>query len=135
MAPKTYWQDFVPDSVNRCRTLITVLLMDCVIDFRIGDKHRLESLDELIMQEKEWLSHFCARILNRKPSIIFTSKPVSGYARQLFFESGTVELVMNVKTSALERLAHATGADIVMNMEELKAAGLHFTYLREILVH
>ena len=98
----------------------------------MGDKHRLESLDELIMQEKEWLSHFCARILNRKPSIIFTSKSVSGYARQLFFESGTVQLVMNVKTSSLERLSHATGADIVMNMEHLKRTSLntrHFSTL------
>ena len=112
----------VPSERYRLRSIdnVQILLMDCVIDFRIGGKQRLESFDELIMQEKEWLSHFCARILNRKPSIIFTSKPVSGYARQLFFESGTVQLVMNVKKSALERLAHATGADIVMNMEQLK---------------
>ena len=50
--------------------------------------------------------------------MIFTGKSVSGYARQKFKESGTVELVMNVKPSALERLSHVTGADIVLNMED-----------------
>ena len=34
---------------------VRILLLDCIIDFRISEKLRLESLDELIMQEKEWL--------------------------------------------------------------------------------
>ena len=35
---------------------VQVLLMNCVIDFQTGEKYRLESLEELILQEKEWLS-------------------------------------------------------------------------------
>ena len=65
-----------------------------------------------------------ARVLNRRPSLILTSKPVTNYARQLLFESGTVLLVTNVKQSALERIAHATKAEIIFNIEQLKTARL-----------
>ena len=34
---------------------------------------------------------------------------------------------MNVKLSALERLSHATGADIVTNLEHLKTARIGFS--------
>ena len=72
--------------------------------------------------------------MNRRPSLILTSKPVTNYARQLLFESGTVLLVTNVKQSALERIAHATRAEIIFNIEQLKTARIGASQIfREIL--
>ena len=63
---------FKPESWTPKKDL-NVLLIDVPIEFR-QDQNRLESLDDLLMQEKEWLSHCCARIVTRNPDVIFMSK-------------------------------------------------------------
>ena len=70
---------FTPDSWQS-KPDLSVLLIDVPIEFR-QDQNRLESLDDLLMQEKEWLSHCCARIVTRNPDVVFMSKSISHYAK------------------------------------------------------
>jgi len=113
--------------VKTKRENVSIVLLDCMIDFRMGGKGRLESLDELIRQEQEFLDLCCKRILNRKPDVILSSKSICNYALDFFDRDGDTQVVLNVKVEALKRLSIATGSDIISNLEELKTSKIGLT--------
>lgn len=100
---------------------LKVLLIDVPIEFR-RDQTRLESLDDLLMQEAEWLSHCCARLVTRHPDVVFMAQSISHYAKQLLLKTGSVRVVTNVKPSALKRLQAATMGEVISTIEEIRTA-------------
>lgn len=82
---------------------LKVLLIDVPIEFR-RDQTRLESLDDLLMQEKEWLSHCCARLVTRHPDVVFMAQSISHFAKQLLLKTGSVRVVTSVKGASFDAL-------------------------------
>lgn len=77
-------------------------------------------MDDLLLQEQEWLSHCCARIINRNPDVIVTSKSISFFAKALLLKTESIILITNVKESAINRISKTTQSEIVSNIEQLK---------------
>lgn len=57
-----------------------------------------------------------SRIVSMKPDLVLVQKSVSRIAQELFNQMG-VTLVLNVKTSVLERIARCTGAEILTSVD------------------
>lgn len=92
-----------------------ILLLQCSIIYqRVEGK--LLSLEPVIMQEHDYFRNIVSRIVSMKPDLVLVQKSVSRIAQELFNQMG-VTLVLNVKTSVLERIARCTGAEILTSVD------------------
>lgn len=92
-----------------------ILLLQCAIVYqRIEGK--FVSIESLLLQEKEYLRNVTSRILNLGPDVVVVSKNVAGIAQDMLRNSG-VTLVLDVKSSALDRLARCLQCDIVTSID------------------
>ncbi|XP_050432860.1 putative 1-phosphatidylinositol 3-phosphate 5-kinase isoform X2 [Adelges cooleyi] len=92
-----------------------ILLLQCSIIYqRVEGK--LLSLEPVIMQEHDYFKNIVCRIVSMKPDLVLVQKSVSRIAQELFNQMG-VTLVLNVKTSILERIARCTGAEILTSVD------------------
>ncbi|CAD6189059.1 unnamed protein product [Caenorhabditis auriculariae] len=77
---------------------------------RISNK--LTSLEPIICQEEKYLEKQIERIVSKRASLILVEGGVSRVAA-LLLQNRNVKIALNVKSSALQRISRATGADIV----------------------
>lgn len=70
---------------------------------------RLSSLDTLLEQEREHLRIGVTRIQACNPDVVLVERTVARQAQELLLEAG-ISLVLNVKSTLLERICRCTGA-------------------------
>jgi len=78
-----------------------------------------EDFTKMLDQEEEFVQKMCEDIIRVKPDIIFTEKGISDLAQHYLVKAG-ITAIRRVKKSDNNRLARATGAQIVNRTEELK---------------
>lgn len=94
-----------------------ILILQCAIVYqRVEGK--LLSLEPVIMQETEYLRNVVARISSLKPDIVLVQRNVARLAQESLQQLG-IALVLNVKTTVLERIARCTRADLVYSVDVL----------------
>ncbi|KAI5754029.1 hypothetical protein M8J77_005179 [Diaphorina citri] len=94
-----------------------ILILQCAIVYqRVEGK--LLSLEPVIMQETEYLRNVVARISALKPDIVLVQRNVARLAQESLQQLG-ITLVLNVKTTVLERIARCTRADLVYSVDVL----------------
>ncbi|KAL1464236.1 hypothetical protein WDU94_003902 [Cyamophila willieti] len=94
-----------------------ILILQCAIVYqRVEGK--LLSLEPVIMQEAEYLRNVVARISALKPDIVLVQRNVARLAQESLQMLG-ITLVLNVKTTVLERIARCTRADLVYSVDVL----------------
>lgn len=92
-----------------------ILLLECAIVYQ-RTEGRLMSLDPVLMQEQQFLTHVADRILALKPDIVLVHRNMSRLAQDILRQKG-VTIVLNVKQSVLERIARCTDADLVSSID------------------
>lgn len=70
------------------------------------------SLEPVILQEHEYLRNVTARIVALQPNIVMVHRNVSRIAQDIL-RNKNITLVLNVKSSVLERIAKCAKADLV----------------------
>lgn len=92
-----------------------ILLLQCAILYqRIQGK--FVTLDNLLLQEKEYLRNVTMRILSLGPNIVLVHKSVAGIAQEMLRNKG-ITLVLDVKMSILERLSRCLQCEIVTSID------------------
>uniref|UniRef100_A0A1A9W6H5 1-phosphatidylinositol-3-phosphate 5-kinase n=1 Tax=Glossina brevipalpis TaxID=37001 RepID=A0A1A9W6H5_9MUSC len=92
-----------------------ILLLQCPIVYeRIEGK--FVSISTVLLQEKEYLRHVCARIMSFKPNVVLVHKNVAGVAQDMLRSHG-ITLVLDVKLSVMDRLARTLQCDVLTNIE------------------
>lgn len=82
-------------------------------------ENQLSSFDTLMDQEKQHLQLAIARIMQHRPDVILVEQTMSRYAQDLLLQNN-VALVLNVKSTLLERIARCTGGTIAPAQELFK---------------
>uniref|UniRef100_A0A1I8PLT5 1-phosphatidylinositol-3-phosphate 5-kinase n=1 Tax=Stomoxys calcitrans TaxID=35570 RepID=A0A1I8PLT5_STOCA len=109
-----------------------ILLLQCPIVYeRIEGK--FVSLSTVLLQEKEYLRHVCARIMSFKPNVVLVHKNVAGVAQDILRSNG-ITLVLDVKLSVMDRLARTLQCDLLTtiegNLEQPKLGKCDAFYIR-----
>lgn len=92
-----------------------VLLLQCPITYqRIEGK--FVTIENLILQEKEYLRNVTSRILSYEPDVVVVHKNVSGIAQDMLRDAG-ITLVLDVKLSVFERLSQCLKCDVVTSID------------------
>ncbi|XP_068238143.1 1-phosphatidylinositol 3-phosphate 5-kinase isoform X3 [Palaemon carinicauda] len=110
-----------------------LLLVASTIDYQRGNDNKLLTLDNLLLQEADYLKNVVAKIASYKPNIILVEKSIAFLARE-YLQAHGITLVMNVKPSVMERVARCTQAELVSSIDaQLKKPVLglcHSFYVR-----
>ncbi|XP_069947039.1 1-phosphatidylinositol 3-phosphate 5-kinase isoform X3 [Cherax quadricarinatus] len=93
-----------------------ILLVASTIDYQRGNDNKLLALDNLLLQEADYLKNVVAKIVSYKPDIILVEKSVAFLARE-YLQAHGITLVMNVKPSVMERVARCTQAELVSSID------------------
>ncbi|XP_071531520.1 1-phosphatidylinositol 3-phosphate 5-kinase isoform X2 [Panulirus ornatus] len=93
-----------------------ILLVASTIDYQRGTDNKLLALDNLLLQEADYLKNVVAKIVSYKPDIILIEKSVAFLARK-YLQAHGITLVMNVKPSVMERVARCTQAELVSSID------------------
>ncbi|KAK4018626.1 hypothetical protein OUZ56_000672 [Daphnia magna] len=92
-----------------------ILLLSSAIDYQRVES-KLISLEPLMMQENEYLKNAVAKIAAFKPEVLLVEKVVSGLAQEFLYNLG-ITLVLNVKSSVMDRVSRCCQADIVPSID------------------
>ncbi|XP_037795533.1 1-phosphatidylinositol 3-phosphate 5-kinase-like isoform X2 [Penaeus monodon] len=93
-----------------------ILLVASTIDYQRGNDNKLLALDNLLLQEADYLKNVVAKIVSYKPDIILVEKSIAFLARE-YLQAHGITLVMNVKPSVMERVARCTQAEVVSSID------------------
>jgi len=102
-----------------------ILLLDCSLEYKKGESMtNVEMMDKadftkMLEQEEQFVEKLCEEIIRLKPDLIFTEKGISDLAQHFLVKAG-ITAIRRVKKSDNNRLARATGAQIVSRTDELK---------------
>lgn len=102
-----------------------VILLDCPLEYKKGESQtnieitREEDWSRILEIEEEQIKQMCDRILELKPDLVFTEKGVSDLA-QHFLLKANVTCIRRVRKSDNNRIARATGAQVVNRVEDLR---------------
>jgi T-complex protein 1 subunit gamma len=102
-----------------------ILLLDCSLEYKKGESMtNVEMMDKadftkMLEQEEEFVEKLCEDIIRLKPDLIFTEKGISDLAQHFLVKAG-ITAIRRVKKSDNNRLARATGAQIISRTDELK---------------
>jgi len=83
-----------------------ILLIGSSIDYQRFE-NRFLSLEPLVMQEYDYLKNTVSRISSLSPNLVLVEKSVSRLAQEFLLDMG-ISLVLNVKSSVMERVARST---------------------------
>ena len=100
-------------SVSDCR----VLLLRGRLEYQRGAS-RLSSIETVMEQEQGYLRVTVKRIAALRPDVLLVGGSVSRLARDLLLQEG-VALVLNVRDSLMDRVARATGAEVLQSADDL----------------
>nr|CFW94242.1 Eka-PIP kinase protein [Euperipatoides kanangrensis] len=92
-----------------------ILLLGSALEYQRVE-NKLSSIDPVILQEHEYLKNCAAKVAALKPDILLVEKTVSRLAQNFLLQHG-ITLVLNVKSSVMERVARCTQADIVSTID------------------
>lgn len=102
-----------------------IILLDCPLEYKKGESQtnieitREEDWGRILEIEEEQIRSMCDRIIQFKPDLVFTEKGVSDLA-QHFLMKQNVTCIRRVRKSDNNRIARATGAQIVNRVEDLR---------------
>jgi len=102
-----------------------VVLLDCNLEYKKGESvtnvemMKEEDFSKMLEQEEEFIRNVCEDIIRMKPDLVFTEKGVSDLAQHYLVKAG-ITAIRRVKKSDNNRIARATGAQIVSRTDELK---------------
>ncbi|CAG7831860.1 unnamed protein product [Allacma fusca] len=102
-----------------------ILLLDCNLEYKKGESMtnvemmKEEDFSKMLQAEEEFVQKMCEDIIRLKPDVIFTEKGVSDLAQHFLVKAG-ITAVRRVRKTDNNRIARATGAQIVSRTDELK---------------
>ena len=102
-----------------------IILLDCSLEFKKGESQtnieitREEDWSKILEIEEQQVKQMCDKILEFKPDLVFTEKGVSDLA-QHFLLKANVTCIRRVRKSDNNRIARATGAQIVNRVDDLR---------------
>lgn len=102
-----------------------IILLDCPLEYKKGESQtnieitREEDWSRILEIEEEQIKQLCDRILEHKPDLVFTEKGVSDLA-QHYLMKANVTCIRRVRKSDNNRIARATGAQVVNRVEDLR---------------
>lgn len=102
-----------------------IILLDCNLEYKKGESMtnvemmKEEDFTKMLQLEEEFVQKMCEDIIRLKPDLIFTEKGISDLAQHFLVKAG-VTAIRRVKKSDNNRIARATGAQIVARTDELK---------------
>ncbi|CCU99193.1 unnamed protein product [Malassezia sympodialis ATCC 42132] len=102
-----------------------IILLDCSLEYKKGESQtnieitREEDWSRILEIEEEQVKQMCDKILQLKPDLVFTEKGVSDLA-QHFLMKANVTCIRRVRKSDNNRIARATGAQIVNRVDDLR---------------
>lgn len=102
-----------------------IILLDCPLEYKKGESQtnieitREEDWSRILEIEEEQIKQMCDKIVRLKPDLVFTEKGVSDLA-QHFLMKANVTAIRRVRKSDNNRIARATGAQIVNRVEDLR---------------
>lgn len=91
-----------------------ILLLQCPIVYQ-REEGKYDTIETLLLQERESLKKAIGRIRSLNPNVILVHKNVSGIAQDML-RKYNITLVIDVKLSALKRLARCLQCDIVQSI-------------------
>ncbi|KAF9570985.1 1-phosphatidylinositol-3-phosphate 5-kinase [Mortierella alpina] len=97
-----------------------ILILQFALEFQRFEHHFM-SLEPIVNQEKEFLTHLVGRIMHLSPHIIVVEKTVSRLALELLLKH-KVAVAYNVKPEVTEAIAHSTGAHLIASVDKLVKA-------------
>ena len=113
-----------------------IALIDCALEVKETETNaeiRITSPDQLqafLEQESKMLKDMVKKIAGAKCNVVFCQKGIDDLAQHYLAKDGIVA-ARRVKKSDIEKLAKATGANIVSNIDELSEDDLGFAGLVE----
>ncbi len=113
-----------------------IALLDCALEVKETETNaeiRITSPDQLqafLEQESKMLKDMVKKISGSKCNVVFCQKGIDDLAQHYLAKDGIVA-ARRVKKSDIEKLAKATGASIVSNVDELSEDDLGFAGLVE----
>lgn len=91
-----------------------ILLLQCPVVYQ-REEGKYDTIETLLLQERESLKKAIERIRSLNPNVILVHKNVSGIAQDML-RKYNITLVIDVKLSALKRLARCLQCDIVQSI-------------------
>lgn len=101
------------------------MLLDCGLEYKKGESQTdVEISNEtdftrMLQIEEEFIQKMCDDIIRAKPDLVITEKGVSDLA-QHYLAKANISVIRRVKKSDNNRIARATGANIVFRAEEIR---------------
>jgi T-complex protein 1 subunit gamma len=102
-----------------------IILLDCNLEYKKGESmtnvemFKEEDFTKMLQMEEEFVQKMCEDIIRLKPDVIFTEKGISDLAQHYLVKAG-ITAVRRVRKTDNNRIARATGAQIVSRTDELK---------------
>ncbi|PIA16723.1 chaperonin-containing T-complex gamma subunit Cct3 [Coemansia reversa NRRL 1564] len=102
-----------------------IILLDCPLEYKKGESQtnieitREEDWARILEIEEEQIKNMCDKIAALKPDLVITEKGVSDLA-QHFMVKNNITALRRMRKTDNNRIARATGANIVTSVDELK---------------
>ncbi len=104
-----------------------VVLLDCPLEYKKGESQtnieitKEEDWNRILEIEEEQVKTMCDAILAVKPDLVITEKGVSDLAQHYLMKKN-VTAIRRVRKTDNNRIARATGANILNNVQDLRMA-------------
>ncbi|KAG8903294.1 T-complex protein 1 subunit gamma [Tulasnella sp. 403] len=118
-------KDVVHPAMSRKLVNPRIILLDCPLEYKKGESQtnieisREEDYDKILRIEEEQIKLMVDKLLEFKPTLVFTEKGVSELATYHLQKAG-VTAIRRVRKSDNNRIARAVGATIVNRVEDLR---------------
>uniref|UniRef100_S4RPG6 DEP domain-containing protein n=1 Tax=Petromyzon marinus TaxID=7757 RepID=S4RPG6_PETMA len=112
-------KNVVHKKMNSCIRNPKILLLTCSIEYLYREETKFSSICPIVLQEREFLKNFIARIVDMKPHLMLVEKTVSRIAQDMLLENG-IALVTNViMQKVMEMVSRMTQGDLVHSIDQL----------------
>jgi len=104
-----------------------IVLLDCTLEYKKGESQtnveisKEEDWNRILQIEEEQVKSMCDAIIAVKPDLVITEKGVSDLAQHYLLKANITAL-RRVRKTDNNRVARATGATIVNNVQDLQAS-------------
>ncbi|KAG9040793.1 T-complex protein 1 subunit gamma [Tulasnella sp. UAMH 9824] len=122
-------KDVVHPAMKRKIVNPRIILLDCPLEYKKGESQtnieisKEEDYDKILRIEEEQIKLMVDKLLEFKPTLIFTEKGVSELATYHLQRAG-VTAIRRVRKSDNNRIARAVGATIVNRVEDLRESDI-----------
>ncbi|KAG8990830.1 T-complex protein 1 subunit gamma [Tulasnella sp. JGI-2019a] len=122
-------KDVVHPAMKRRIVNPRIVLLDCNLEYKKGESQtnieisKEDDYDKILKQEEEQIKLMVDKILEFKPTLLFTEKGCSELATYHLQRAG-VSAIRRVRKADNNRIARATGATIVNRVEDLRESDI-----------